>query len=255
MAQSPNIPETLADIPRERWPRHVAIIMDGNGRWAKARGLPRVEGHRQGGETLRVITEECGRLGLEQLTVYAFSSENWRRPPEEVAFLMELYREHLVAQRPTVMKNNVRVRIIGRRDGIPPAVLEEADRTVEMSAANTGLVVCLAVNYGSRQEMADAVRTLAARAARGELDPAAITEESLAACLYTAGMRDPDILIRTAGEMRLSNFLLWQLSYTEFWVTETLWPDFREPDLHRAIRDYSRRERRFGGLNPVSEGA
>ena len=248
MASTSHIPEALADVPRERWPRHIAVIMDGNGRWAHARGLPRIEGHRRGGETVRVITEECGRLGLAQLTLFAFSSENWRRPREEIDFLMDLYRRHLISERSRAIKNNVRVRTIGRRDGIPADVLAEVDRTIDATAGNTGLTVCLAVNYGSRREITDAARNLAERAARGELDPATITEETFASALYTAGMSDPDLLIRTAGEMRLSNFLLWQMSYAELYVTETLWPDFREADLHAAIRDFAKRERRFGGL-------
>ena len=246
----PQASDILAGVPREAWPRHIAIIMDGNGRWAQARNQPRMEGHRVGAERVRVITEEASRLGLAQLTLFAFSSENWRRPEHEVAFLMELYRLHLLGEQPTMMKNNIRFRTIGRRDGIPAHVLEEVDRTIAMTAGNTGLVLCLAVNYGSRREIADAARRLAEQAVRGELDPAAITEATLAAALDTAGMPDPDLLIRTAGEMRLSNFLLWQLSYAELWVTQTLWPDFGEADLATAIRDFSRRERRYGGLTP-----
>jgi len=250
MAERIYIPEALADVPREAWPRHIAIIMDGNGRWARARGLPRIEGHRLGGETVRRISEEAIRLGLAQLTLFAFSTENWRRPKEEIDFLMELFRDHLVQERPTLLERNARFATIGRREGIPASVLEEIDRTIEASAHNTGMTVCVAVNYGSRQEIADAARTLAERAARGELDPARITDETFGGALDTAGMPDPDLLIRTAGEMRLSNFLLWQMSYAELWVTETLWPDFTEADLHAAIRDFARRERRFGGLTP-----
>jgi undecaprenyl diphosphate synthase len=248
MPDAPYMPSALSDIPRGHWPQHIAIIMDGNGRWAQARGLPRIEGHRRGAETVRRITEEAAHLGLAQLTLYAFSSENWRRPQPEVEFLMELYRQHLVAERPTIMKNNIRLRTIGRREGIPPATLEEVDRTVRQSAANTGMTLCLAVNYGSRQEIADAARRLVERAARGDLKPAEVGEETLAAELDTAGMPDPDLLVRTAGEMRLSNFLLWQMSYAELWVTETLWPEFREADLHAAIAAFAGRERRFGGL-------
>jgi undecaprenyl diphosphate synthase len=250
MADPAYIPEPLAGVPRLRWPRHIAIIMDGNGRWAEARGLPRVEGHRRGAETVRRITEECARLGLAQLTLFAFSSENWRRPREEIDFLMELYRLHLVEERPTMMRNNIRFRTIGRREGIPAEVLAEVDRTIETAAANTGMTLCLAVNYGGRQEIADAARRLALQAARRELDPAAINDETFARALDTAGMPDPDLLIRTAGEMRLSNFLLWQTSYAEIWGTETLWPDFGERDLWAAMRDFSKRERRYGGLKP-----
>ena len=253
MAEADYMPEVLADVPREAWPRHVAIIMDGNGRWAKERGLPRIEGHREGAANVHRITEEASDLGLEQLTLFAFSSENWRRPPEEVAFLMELYRIHVIQERPMMMKESVRFRTIGHREGIPDHVLEEVDRTIEMTAGNTGTTLCLAVNYGSRREIVDAARSLAERAARGQLDPAAICEETFAAALDTAGMPDPDLLIRTASEMRLSNFLLWQMSYAELWVTDTRWPDFREPDLHQAIRGFAGRERRFGGLPPQDE--
>lgn len=247
------VPDILAGVPRERWPRHIAIIMDGNGRWAKAKGLPRVEGHRAGAENVRRITEEASRLDLEQLTLFAFSSENWQRPPEEIAFLMELYRAYLVQEFPTMMKNNIRFRTIGRRTGLPDHVLAEVDRTIEATAGNTGTTLCLAVNYGSRREIADAARRLAERAVRGDLDPATICEETFDAALDTAGMPDPDLLIRTADEMRLSNFLLWQMWYAELWVTETRWPDFREADLHRAIRDFAARQRRFGGLLPRGE--
>ena len=248
MAQAEYIPDALAGVPRRRWPRHIAIIMDGNGRWAQARSQPRIEGHRRGAETVRCITEEGSRLGIEQLTLFAFSSENWRRPRDEIDFLMELYRQHLIQERPTILKNNIRLRTIGRREGIPAEVLDEVDRTIEMSAGNTGMTLCLAVNYGGRQEIADAARRLAEQAARGAINPATVTEETFARTLDTAGMPDPDLLIRTAGEMRLSNFLLWQTSYAEIWVTETLWPDFREADLWTAIHDFSKRKRRFGGL-------
>jgi undecaprenyl diphosphate synthase len=242
------MPEALRDVPRQRWPRHIAIIMDGNGRWARGRGLPRIEGHRRGGETVRTVTAECSRLGLEQLTLFAFSSENWRRPRKEINFLMDLYRRYITQERPTILRDNIRFTSIGRREGIPADVLAEVDRTAALSAGGTGLVLCLAVNYGSRQEIADAARRLAEEAARGRLDPATITEETFGRALHTAGMPDPDLLVRTAGEMRLSNFLLWQMSYAEIWVTETLWPEFREADLHAAIRDFAGRERRFGGL-------
>ena len=249
MADAAYIPDLLTDVPRETWPRHIAIIMDGNGRWAQERGLPRFEGHRVGGDNVPRITLEASDLGLGQLTLFAFSSENWRRPPEEIAFLMELYGQYLSRERPTMMKNNIRFRTIGYREGIPEHVLAEVDRTVEISAGNTGTTLCMAVNYGSRREIADAARALAERAARGGLDPATITDETFGDALDTAGMPDPDLLIRTAGEMRLSNFLLWQLSYAELWVTPKRWPDFHEADLHQAIRDYAGRERRFGGLS------
>jgi undecaprenyl diphosphate synthase len=250
MATKLSIPPALADVPRERWPRHVAIIMDGNGRWAQDRGLPRVEGHRRGAQVVPRITEEAVRLGLKQLTLFAFSAENWQRPAEEVAFLVAMYREYLVQERPKVLKNDVRFVTIGRRDGIPPETLAEADRTVRLSADNRGLVLCLAVNYGGRQEIADAARRIAARVQRGDLRPEDISEETVAGALDTAGLPDPDLLIRTAGEMRVSNFLLWQVSYAEFWSCPKCWPDFTEADLHQAIRDYAGRQRRFGRLAP-----
>jgi len=247
------IPEVLAEVPPASWPRHVAIIMDGNGRWARARGLPRIEGHREGAANVPRITTEASNLGLAQLTLFAFSSENWQRPRHEIDVLMELYRQYVVQQRPSLMENNIRFTTIGRREGIPPHVLQEVDRTAEMSAGNTGTVLCLAVNYGSRREIATAARRLAEEAARGEVDPSAIDEAALAARLHTAGMPDPDLLIRTAGEMRLSNFLLWQISYAELRVTPKGWPDFHQADLHEAIRDFAGRQRRFGGLPGESE--
>jgi undecaprenyl diphosphate synthase len=238
----------LPDVPAEKRPRHIAAIMDGNGRWARKQGLPRVEGHIKGAESVRRITEECARLGLDQLTLYCLSSENWKRPQEELQFLMQLLHSYVVDQRSTIMENNVRVQLIGRRDGLPEHTLQEIDKTVEMSRGNSGLCLCLAVNYGARAELTDAVRAIAGQVRTGALSPADITEQTIADHLYTAGMPDPDLLIRTAGEMRISNFLLWQISYTEIWVTERCWPEFAEDDLHAAIRAYAARERRFGGV-------
>jgi undecaprenyl diphosphate synthase len=240
--------ETL-DIPREKLPRHIAIIMDGNGRWARQQGRPRIEGHRAGAASVRRVTEECARLGIEQITLYCLSSENWKRPAEELDFLMQLLQTYLVEERPGIMKNNIRVKWIGRREGLKAEAVRELDETVRLSAANTGLCVCLAINYGSRAELVDAVRRIADEVGRGSLDPATIDEETVAARLYTAGMSDPDLLIRTANEMRISNFLLWQISYAEIWVTETFWPDFDEAKLHEALRSYAARDRRFGGLS------
>ncbi len=253
MPEPKHIPDVLADVPPASWPRHVAIIMDGNGRWAQARGLPRIAGHHEGAANVPRITEEASDLGLAQLTLFAFSSENWRRPQHEIDVLMELYRQYVVQQRPTIMANRIRFTTIGRREGIPAHVLAEVDRTAEMSAGNDGTVLCLAVNYGSRREIATAARRLAEEAVRGDLAPSAIDESALAARLHTAGMPDPDLLIRTAGEMRLSNFLLWQISYAELWVTPKGWPDFHAADLHEAIRDFAGRQRRFGGLPTESE--
>lgn len=237
-----------AGLDPERMPRHVAVIMDGNGRWARQRGLPRIEGHRRGVGSVRSTIEECCRLGIEQLTLYCLSIENWKRPQHELDFLMQLLREYLIAERAEIMEQNIRFTVIGRRCELPREVLDEIDENIRMSRTNTGMVLCLAINYGGRAEVVDAVRTLAQRARAGELAPEAIEEETISAALYTAGQPDPDLLIRTAGEMRVSNFLLWQISYAEIWVTEKCWPDFDQATLHDALRDYGQRERRFGGL-------
>jgi undecaprenyl diphosphate synthase len=223
--------------------------MDGNGRWAQRQGLPRIEGHRRGVASVRRITEECARLDIEQLTLYCLSSENWKRPARELEFLMHLLEQYMIEERSTIMEQNIRVAVIGRRNDIPKAVQREMQKTIDMSASNTGLRLCLAINYGGRLEMVDAVRSIAEEVRDGRLDAAAIDEELISRHLYTAGMSDPDLLIRTAGEMRISNFLLWQISYAEIWVTEHCWPEFRESDLHQAIRDFAARDRRFGGLN------
>jgi undecaprenyl diphosphate synthase len=229
----------------------VAIIMDGNGRWAQQRDLPRIEGHRRGVATVRRITEHCARLGIGQLTLYCLSSENWRRPAAELQFLMHLLQQYMIEERSLLMRERIRLAMIGRRDGLPDATLAEIDRTVAMCAANDGMRLCLAINYGSRGEIVDAARRLAAEAAAGRLDPASIDEEAFAARLDTAGMRDPDLLIRTAGEMRISNFLLWQISYAELWVTDVAWPDFSEADFDEAVAAFARRDRRFGGLSSL----
>jgi undecaprenyl diphosphate synthase len=239
----------LPDVPREKLPRHIAIIMDGNGRWAQRKHLPRIEGHRHGVASVRCITEECSRLGIGQLTLYCLSSENWKRPQTELDFLMHLLEQYMIEERTTIMKNSIRVRTIGHRDDIAPTTLQEMDKTIEMSASNTGMELCLAINYGGRTELVDAMRAIGERVQSAALDWTDIDEETIAAHLYTAGMPDPDLLIRTAGEMRISNFLLWQISYAEIWVTDRCWPEFREADLHQAIREFAGRERRFGGLN------
>lgn len=244
-------PEIAAelDVPAERRPRHIAIIMDGNGRWAQQRDLPRIEGHRRGVASVRRTVEECARLHIEQLTLYCLSSENWKRPRHELDFLMHLLEQYMIEERSTIMEQNIVVRIIGRRDGIPEQVLREMDKTIELSSANTGTRLCLAINYGGRSEMVDAVRRIAEEVQSGSLSPADITELVLSNHLYTAGMPDPDLMIRTAGEMRISNFLLWQISYAELWVTQLYWPEFQRADLHQAIRDFAARDRRFGGLS------
>jgi len=242
------------DIPRERMPRHVAIIMDGNGRWAVQRGMDRVRGHQQGATTVRTIVTECARLrehhgGPDFLTLYSFSLENWKRPVEEVSALMQMYVDYLRRELPTMMDNNIRYRRIGRSDKLPPAVLDETQRVIDATAANTGLTLTLALNYGSRAEIVDAVRAIAVEVQAGRLDPAAIDEKAITDRLYTAGMPDPDLLIRTAGEMRISNYLLWQISYAELVVSPVLWPDFGVADLHKALRQYAGRRRRFGALD------
>jgi len=241
-------PSLTLEVPPERRPRHIAIIMDGNGRWARRQELPRIAGHERGVDSVRRTTEECARLKLEQLTLYCLSSENWKRPQPEISFLMHLLEQYMIEERSTIMGNNVRVRMLGRREEIPEQVLVELDKTVAMSAANTGMWLNLAINYGGRAELVDAIRNIATQVKRGELSLADITEPTVSSCLYTAGAPDPDLLIRTAGEMRISNFLLWQISYAEIWVTDKCWPEFDEATLHQAIHDYATRERRFGGL-------
>ncbi|MBN2023231.1 MAG: isoprenyl transferase [Pirellulales bacterium] len=245
---SPAATAEAFDLPRESLPRHIAVIMDGNGRWAQRQGLPRIEGHRHGVASVRRVTEECARLGIEQLTLYCLSSENWKRPQAELDFLMHLLEQYMIEERSTILRQNVRLAVIGRRQGIPERVLAEIDKTIAMSRENTGLRLCLAINYGARAEIVDALRHIVAEMAAGRLDPETLSEEDVARYLYTAGMPDPDLLVRTAGEMRLSNFLLWQISYAEVWVTQLTWPEFDERQLHQALRDYAARDRRFGGL-------
>ena len=247
------LPFTSADLDAlglkaESLPRHVAIIMDGNGRWARRQGLPRVEGHRRGVQSVRAVVEESCRLGLRQLTLYCLSIENWKRPQHELDFLMMLLEQYLLEEREEIMAQNIRFTSIGRRDGLPPAVIRELDENIRLSRDNPGMVLCLAINYGGRTELVDAMRRIATEVESGQLAAPAIDEETIGSALYTSGMPDPDLLIRTAGELRVSNFLLWQISYAEIWVTDACWPDFDRQAYHSALRDYSRRERRFGGL-------
>ncbi|MDY7107341.1 MAG: isoprenyl transferase [Planctomycetota bacterium] len=237
------------EVPPHQRPRHIAVIMDGNGRWAKQRDEPRIAGHRAGARTVRDVVTECGRLEIEALTLFSFSSENWKRPADEVEALMALYRQSLIDERDELVKNKVRFMQIGRRDGLPADVLEEVDRTIEATREGEGLKLILAVNYGSRAEITDAARAIATKAQRGDLDAASIDEQMIADHLYTAGLPDPDLLIRTAGEQRISNYLLWQISYAELYVSPVYWPDFTIADLHEAIRDYARRDRRFGAVD------
>ncbi len=237
----------LADIPADKLPRHLAIIMDGNGRWAQQRGLLRTSGHDAGAKTIRTVTTECARLGLEQLTLYAFSHENWKRPQREIDYLMRLLKRFLIGERPTLAENDVRLTAIGRLDSLPDAARAALDETIALSADNGGLNLCLALSYGARAELVDAFRVLGTRIAAGELAPEDIDEALISASLYQPG-RDPDLLVRTAGEMRVSNFLLWQISYTELHVTDACWPDFDVAELHAALRAYATRTRKYGGL-------
>lgn len=238
-------------LQADRLPRHIAVIMDGNGRWAQQRGLLRVEGHRRGVASVREIVEESARLGIEQLTLYCLSSENWKRPKRELDFLLRLFEQYLIEERSEIMRQDLRFAVIGRKSGLTAGVLREMQKTLDISRNNSGMCLCLAVNYGSRSELADTVQRIAQEVAAGTLNPADITEETIAERLYTAGMSDPDLVIRTAGEMRISNFLLWQISYAELWVTDKCWPEFRRPDLIAALKNFAARDRRFGGLkNP-----
>jgi undecaprenyl diphosphate synthase len=227
-------------------PRHVAVIMDGNGRWATSRGLPRVAGHNEGVKAVREIVRTAGELGIQFLTLYAFSSENWHRPHQEVSTLMALLERSIDRELPELMERNVRFRVIGRPDGVPPRVRERIDRLIAATASNTGLTLLMAFNYGGRDELVDAARALAAEVQRGALRPEEIDEVRVSRALYTDGVPDPDLLIRTSGELRLSNFLLWQVAYTELWMTPTLWPDFGAREFCLAVADYQHRTRRFG---------
>ena len=247
--------ELAESIDPARLPAHIAIIMDGNGRWARRRSLPRVAGHRAGVEPVRITVETCARLGIEVLTLYAFSVENWKRPRGEVDTLWRLLRFYLRREVPEMMKNNIRFNALGRLEALSPQVRAELDEARGITSRNTGLQVNLAINYGGRTELVDAMNALLdeARAERTLAD-LRVTEEMIQSRLYTAGLPDPDLLIRTSGEMRISNFLLWQIAYAELYVTETLWPDFGRTDLLRAIIDYQARDRRFGGLSAASTG-
>jgi undecaprenyl diphosphate synthase len=236
-------------IDPDRLPAHIAIIMDGNGRWANRRNLPRVAGHKAGIDPVRETVESCARLGIKALTLYAFSVENWKRPRHEVETLWRLLRFYLRRELPDLMGNGIRLAAIGRLDALPAPVRDELDAVVEATAGNRGLVVNLAINYGGRAEIVDAVNSILDQARlEGNLDGLRIGEDAINANIYTASVPDPDLLIRTSGEMRISNFLLWQIAYAELYVTETLWPDFKRSDLLRAIIDYQKRDRRFGGV-------
>lgn len=245
----------LSQLEMARLPRHIAIIMDGNGRWAGRRHLPRIAGHRAGVRAAREAIESCARLGIEALTLYAFSVENWRRPPSEVDFLMRLLREYLRKELPVIHKNNIRLRVIGRGSQLPTAVRRDLDKAMELTGTNTGMQLVVALNYGGRAELVDAFNAILDEMSRNGNAPAAADEQMISSHLYTAGLPDPDLLIRTSGEMRVSNFLLWQIAYAEIYVTETLWPDFNRASLLEALVEYQRRERRYGGLGPEGRHA
>jgi undecaprenyl diphosphate synthase len=229
-------------------PEHIAIIMDGNGRWAKKRNMPRVFGHKQGAKSVRAITTACAELGVKYLTLYAFSTENWKRPGSEVGFLMKLLYDYLDKEIETLMKNNVRLQTIGEIDRMDKALFKKITGVIELTSKNTGLTLVLALNYGSKRELVLAVKKIAALAADKKIKTGNIDEKMIGDNLFTAGMPDPDLLIRTSGEMRISNFLLWQIAYSEIYITDILWPDFGKKNLLAAIREYNSRERRYGGL-------
>lgn len=238
--------QLLAQIDLERLPQHIAVIMDGNGRWAKRRRLPRIAGHRAGIRAVRQAVEACARLGVPYLTLYAFSIENWKRPHTEIKLLMGLLREYLKKEIGELNKQNISLGVIGRIEKLPENVRRDLKNAIEKTGRNSGMRLTLALNYGARAELVDAVRVLAQKL-KGNGD-VTIDEETFSRHLYTRGLPDPDLLIRTSGEMRLSNFLLWQAAYSEIWVTETLWPDFSQMHLFQAIIDFQKRERRYGGL-------
>jgi undecaprenyl diphosphate synthase len=239
--------QLLEKLDLSRLPRHVAVIMDGNGRWAQKRHLPRIAGHRSGTQSARTTIETCARLKLEALTLYAFSVENWRRPKAEIDFLMQLLREYLRKEMPLLQKNNIRMRFLGRINELPVGVQNDVRDAMEKTAGNKGMVLCVALNYGGRAEIVDAMNAILEER-NGHATSDRVTEEQLSRHLYTDGLPDPDLLIRTSGEMRVSNFLLWQIAYAEIFVTETLWPDFNRARLLEALLEFQKRERRYGGI-------
>jgi undecaprenyl diphosphate synthase len=242
-----SVPHLSADV-KASLPKHVAVIMDGNGRWAKLHGLPRIEGHRRGADSAREIIRTAGELGIKYLTLYAFSAENWNRPQDEVDALMKYLVHYLKTETKELNKNNVRLEVIGQIHRLPENVQEHLQRSIETLSKNNGLTLIMALSYGSRIEIVDAVRQIAQKVKSGKLDPADITEKVISDHLWTRSLPDPDLLIRTSGEMRVSNFLLWQISYSELVITPTLWPDFRKPQFFGALEEYARRNRRFGGV-------
>jgi len=242
------------DVSSEKLPRHIAIIMDGNGRWAKKRSLPRMHGHQVGMESLRAVISTCARVGIEYLTLYAFSTENWFRPEEEVRALIMLLKTFVQKELGNLHRANIRVHTIGEINRLPKDIYDLVQRGIEKTRNNTGMTVNFAWSYGSREELVRAVRAIAGKAVRGEVDPDEIDGQCIERHLYTANIPDPDLLVRTSGEMRISNFLLWQIAYTELYVTDVLWPDFREEETLRAIAEYQTRKRRFGRTDEQISG-
>jgi undecaprenyl diphosphate synthase len=238
----------MAEVPFQKLPRHLAVIMDGNGRWAQRRSLPRIEGHRMGAEAVRAVVRACRRWGIEVLTLYAFSMENWQRPAEEVQALMGLLVEFLASERQEMIENGIKLQVIGRPEDLDPGIRALLQETEEATGGGHQMVLNLGLSYSGRSEIVRAVQRLMADAAGGRLDPQRLNEEAFSQYLDTRGLPDPDLLIRTSGEQRISNFLLWQMAYTEIYFTDTLWPDFTEDELAEALRDYERRERRFGRI-------
>ncbi len=238
----------LAEVDKEHLPEHIGVIMDGNGRWAKRRGLPRSAGHQAGADTLKKIVTECNKMGIKYITVYAFSTENWKRPKDEVDFLMNLLLNYLRDSERTLAKENVKIRAIGGREALSEEIREQIKKTEKFTENNTGIVMNIALNYGSREELVNAARNLAKKVKAGELSADDINEDMISSELYTGGQPDPDLIIRTSNELRLSNFLMWQSAYSELYFTKTLWPDFSVKDLYDAIMEYQSRNRRYGGV-------
>ena len=237
----------MSDIDPERLPKHVAIIMDGNGRWAKKRKLPRIEGHRAGAKSVREVVETCARLGIQYLTLYAFSKENWRRPKKEVATLWKLLEEYLKKEDKTLVENQFRLIVIGQREAIPVSVQNELKRVEDLTNDNNGMTIVAALNYGGRSEIVDGVKRILQQ---NDFDHRLLDEKKFSEYLYTAHIPDPDLLVRTSGELRISNFLLWQIAYSEIWITPAYWPDFRKKHMLQALVEYQMRERRFGDIYP-----
>jgi undecaprenyl diphosphate synthase len=241
-------------IDMDKLPQHIAIIMDGNGRWAKKRFMPRTFGHRAGMSSLKQVVETCSELGISCLTVFAFSTENWKRPHDEISYLMSLLVEYINKELKELHQNGIHIKVLGDYRNLPPASVQAIDKAVQKTAANQGMVLNIAINYGARDEIIKAVQQIATQVKQGQLEPEDINEYHFKRFLYTAGLPDPDLLIRTAGEMRISNFLLWQIAYAELWFSPVMWPEFNREELLKAIWEFQQRDRRFGGLNVDGQG-